>query len=191
MLIDLAVLLDLLAIGIGMTVAVARGVFTLARDGMLPKPLAATNHRQIPAATTLVSGTIAVVILFTLTKYDTGALLAPDNSIMFPEKAFQAFLVAGTFGGFLVCICYALVAVGALVKYATKKPIDLIAALLGLATCVLGVAAQFVEGTAPTGDAKWGIWLGLMGIGACVTWVAASKRENLEKAGTYALQHTN
>jgi amino acid transporter len=191
-LIDLAVLLDLLAIGIGMTVAVARGVFTLARDGMLPKPLAATNRRQIPAAaTTLVSGFFAAAILFALAKYDTGALLAPDNSVMFPEKAFQAFLAAGTFGGFLVCICYAFVAVGALVKYATKKPIDLIAALLGLATCVLGVAAQFVEGTAPTGDAKGGIWLGLIGVGACVAWVAASKRENLEKAGTYALMHTD
>jgi amino acid transporter len=171
-LIELAVLLDLLAVGIGMTIAVARGLFTLARDGMLPKPLAATNRQHIPAvATTVVSGTIALAILVALTIYGTGALLASDNSVVFPEKAFQAFLVAGTLGGFLVCICYALVALGALAKFATKRPIDLIAALVGLATCVLGIAAQFVEGTAPTGDAKWGIWLGLLAIGACVVWI--------------------
>ena len=76
-------------------------------------------------------------------------------------------------------------------KFATKRLIDLIAALLGLATCVLGVAAQCVEGTAPTGDARWGIWLALIAIGACVVWIAVSKRENLEKAGNHALQHAH
>jgi hypothetical protein len=100
---------------------------------MLPKALTATNRRHIPGvATTVVSGTIAVAMFVALATYGTGALLAPDNSVVFPEKAFQAFLVAGTVGGFLVCICYALVALGALTKFATKRPIDLIGALLGL-----------------------------------------------------------
>jgi amino acid transporter len=191
-LIELAVLLNLLAVGIGATVAFTRGCFTLARDGLLPAPLATTNDRQIPAvATTVVSSIIAVAVLAALATYGTGPLLATDGSVILPEKAFQAFLVAITVAGFLVCICYALVALGALATFATKKPIDLLAALLGLTTCVLGFAAQFVEGTAPTGDAKWGIWLGLIGIGACVLWVAASKRENLEKAGDHALRHTH
>lgn len=191
-LIEIAVLLNLLAVGIGATVALARGCFTLARDGLLPMPLAATNDRQIPAvATTVASSTVAIAVLVALATYGTGPLLAPDRSVVLPEKAFQAFLVAITVAGFLVCICYALVALGALAKFATKRPIDLIAALLGLTTCTLGVAAQFVEGTAPTGDARWGIWLGLMGIGLCVLWIALSKRENLEKAGQHALQHTH
>src|SRR6185295_8117412 len=94
-----------------------------------------------------------------------------------------------TIAGFLACICYALVVLGALATFATRRPIDLVAALLGLATCVLGIAAQFVEGTAPTGDAQWGIWLSLIGIVVCVLWIALSKRENLEKAGKHALQH--
>jgi amino acid transporter len=190
-LIDLAVLLDLLAIGIGMTVALARGLFTLARDGMLPKPLAATNGRHIPVvATSVISGAIAMAVLFALARYGTGALLAPDKSVVLPQKAFQGFLIASTLGGFLVCICYALVALGALARFATRRPIDLIAALIGLATCLLGIAAQFVQGTAPTGDAKWGIWLGLIAIGACAGWIAVSKRENLENAGNHALRHT-
>ena len=189
-LIGLAVLLDLMAIGIGMTVALARGVFTLARDGLLPKCLATTDDRKIPAAATiLVSGAIAVAVLIALARYGTGALLGTDNSVVFPEKSFQAFLVASTLGGFLVCICYAFVALGALAKFATKRPIDLIAALVGLATCVLGIAAQFVEGTAPTGDGKWGVRLGLLAIGGCVAWIVLSKRENLDNAGNHALQH--
>jgi amino acid transporter len=51
-LIELAVLLDLLAIGMGMTVATARGLFTLARDSMVPERLAATNGRSIPDVAT-------------------------------------------------------------------------------------------------------------------------------------------
>jgi amino acid transporter len=192
MLIELAVLLNLLAVGIGATVAVARGFFTLARDGLLPAALGTINHRQVPAvATTLVSGGIVVAILIAFVTYGTGPLLAADGSIMFPEKVLQAFLVTITIAGFLACICYALVMLGALATFATKSPIDLIAALIGLATCVLGLASQFVEGTAPTGDAKWGIWLGLIGIAACVLWIALSKRENLEKAGGHALRHTH
>ena len=191
-LIELAVLLNLLTIGIGTTIAVARGGFTLARDGLLPKPLAATNDRQIPTvATTVVSGATAVAILITLATYGTGPLLATDGSVVFPEKAFQAFLVLSTTGTFLVCICYALVALGALATFAPKKPIDLVAALVGLATCVLGIGAQFVEGTAPTGDATWGIWLALIGIGAGVVWIVVSKRENLDKAGNHALHHAH
>lgn len=191
-LIELAVLLNQLAVGIGAIVAVARGCFTLARDGLLPKPLAATNDRGIPAvATTVVSGATAVAVLMALATYGTGPLRATDGSVVFPEKAFQAFLVTSTVGGFLVCICYALVALGALATFARRKPIDLVASLVGLATCVLGVAAQFIEGTAPTGDAEWGIWLGLIGIGACVLWIAVSKRENLEKAGNHALQNAH
>jgi amino acid transporter len=190
MLIEIAVLLNLLAVGISATVALTRDCFTLARDGLLPAPLAATNDRHIPAvATTVASSTIAVAVLITLATYGTGPLLNADGSVVLPEKAFQAFLVAITMAGFLVCICYAFVAMGALAKFATKRAIDLVAAVLGLTTCVLGVAAQFVAGTAPTGDARWGIWLGLIGIGACVLWIVVAKRENLERAGKHALQH--
>jgi amino acid transporter len=192
LLIDVAVLLNLLAVGIGATVALARGCFTLARDGLLPAALASTNDREVPTvATTVASSAIAVAVLIAQIRYGTGALLAADGSVASPERASQAFLVAITMAGFLVCICYALVALGALAKFATRKPVDLGAALLGLTTCGLGIAAQFVEGTAPTGDARWGIWLGLIGIGACLIWIVASKRENIEKAGQHALQHTH
>ena len=153
--IELAVFLDLLAIGMGMTVATARGLFKLARDNMLPKRLAGTNRRSIPdVATFVVSTSTTAAILVSLAIYGTAAHLTPDNSVVFRECASQSFLVAATFGSFLVCICYGLVAVGALAKFSIGRPIDLIAALLGLTICVLGVAAQFTEGTAPTGDAR-------------------------------------
>jgi amino acid transporter len=189
-LIELAVLLDLLAIGTGMTVATARGLFTLARDSMLPQRLAATNRRSIPdVATLVVSASTAAAILVTLAIYGSATQLTPDNTVVFRERASQSFLVAATFGSFLVCICYGLVAVGALAKFAIKRSIDLIAALLGLTICLLGVAAQFTEGTAPTGDAKWGIRLALIVIGACAVWVALAKSERLERAGNRAVEH--
>ena len=46
--IELAILLDVLAVGIGFQLAAARGVFSLARDGVLPKALASTNKRSQP-----------------------------------------------------------------------------------------------------------------------------------------------
>jgi hypothetical protein len=101
------------------------------------------------------------------------------NSSVFPALEAQ-----------LPCICYALVALGALATFATNKPIDLAAALVGLATCMLGVVSQFVEGAAPTGDAQWGIWLGLIGISASMLWVAsrigrAWRRPGITRYGTH------
>jgi amino acid transporter len=190
--IDLAVLLDLLAIGMGMTVATARGLFTLARDGMLPKRLAATNRRSVPdMATFVVSLSSAAAVLITLAIYGTGSQMASYTSTVFQEPASQSFLVAATFGSFLVCVCYGLVALGALAKFAHKRLIDLMAALLGLATCMLGIASQFTEGTAPTGDAKWGIRLALIAIILCFAWIVLAPSERLERAGNHAVHHVH
>jgi amino acid transporter len=191
-LIELAVLLDLLAVGIGMTVAVSRGFYVLGRDGLLPRKLASTNARQIPAmATTLTAALVTATVLIVLVKYGTGPVLGEDGAVVLPEKAFNGFLVCSTIGGFLVCVCYGLVALGALRTFAPRRPVDLVAAIVGLATCVLGISAQFVEGTAPTGDAKWGVWLGLVGMAVCVAWILVSRREAVDAAGQHALQHAH
>jgi len=55
--IRLAVLVDFTATCIGFTVAASRGIFSLARSGLLPSGLAATNRRGAPwAAATVVFG---------------------------------------------------------------------------------------------------------------------------------------
>ena len=193
-LIELAVLLDIIAVGIGFQAAVSRGLFTLARDGLLPRPLATTNRRNVPQnAQITIFVVTAVVIFIALAKYGTGALLAPDGSVIFPEEAFWAFLIASTVGGFIICIIYAILCIAALrMFFSTKQALGIVAGLIGLVIAVLGVAAQFIEGTAPTGDAKWGRTLGVIGIIVVALWLVlnmATRPQAVERAGEHTLHH--
>jgi amino acid permease len=52
--IRLAVLVDFTATCIGFTVAASRGIFSLARSGLLPKGLASTNRQGAPKAAGIV-----------------------------------------------------------------------------------------------------------------------------------------
>jgi len=193
-LIELAVLLDIIAVGIGFQAAVSRGLFTLARDGLLPRPLATTNRRNVPQnAQITIFVVTAIVIFIALAKYGTGALLAPDGSVIFPEEAFWAFLIASTVGGFIICIIYAILCIAALrMFFSTKQALGIVAGIIGLVIAVLGVAAQFIEGTAPTGDAKWGRTLGVIGIIVVALWLVlnmATRPQAVERAGDHTLHH--
>src|SRR6476619_196926 len=193
-LIELAVLLDIVAVGIGFQAAVSRGLFTLARDGLLPRPLATTNRRNVlQNAQITIFVVTAVVIFIALAKYGTGALFAPDGSVIFPEEAFWAFLIASTVGGFIICIIYAILCLAALrMFFSTKQVLGIVAGIVGLVIAVLGVAAQFIEGTAPTGDAKWGRTLGVIGIIVVALWLVlnmATRPQAVERAGEHTLHH--
>ncbi|MET8980033.1 APC family permease [Streptomyces sp. NPDC004539] len=59
-LVELVILLDMLAVYIGVSVAVTRGVLTMARDGWLPKPLTKVSARR----GTPVGGTLIVCGLY-------------------------------------------------------------------------------------------------------------------------------
>ena len=81
--IDLAILLDILAVGIGFQLAAARGLFTLARDGLLPAPLAKLNAKSLPATSSLVILAVTVITTFiALAKYGTG-LVDPTGPAFF------------------------------------------------------------------------------------------------------------
>ena len=194
-LIELAVLLDIVAVGIGFQAAVSRGLFTLARDGLLPRPLATTNRRNVPQNAQITIFVVTTVVIFiSLAKYGTGALLDPDGNVIFPEEVFWAFLIASTVGAFIICIIYAILCVAALKMFAeSKHVVGIVAGLIGLTIAVLGVAAQFIEGTAPTGDAKWGRTLGVIGIVVVLAWLVfnmTTRPQAVDRAGDHTLHHT-
>ncbi|MFC8436442.1 APC family permease [Streptomyces sp. NPDC057253] len=62
-LVELVILLDMLAVYIGVSVAVTRGVLTMAKDGWLPKPLTRVSARR----GTPVGGTAVVAVVYLLT----------------------------------------------------------------------------------------------------------------------------
>ena len=92
-------------------------------------------------------------------------------------------------GGMLICLVYVLVCVGALKLFATKNPLDLGAAILGLATCAGGIAAQFIEGTKPAPSYEWGRTLGLVLAVLVAIWAAVAKKDVVAKVAQHATEH--
>ncbi len=189
--IDLAILLDILAVGIGFQLAAARGLFTLARDGLLPAPLAKLNARSLPANSSLLILVVTVITTFiALAKYGTGLIDPTGPAFFLNTKVFNAFLIASRLGGFLISLVYVLLCVAALKNFALKKPIDLIAAVVGLATVVLAIYSQFWKETAPVGSELWGRHLSLILIAIALIWSMASKKEAIDKVGQHTVHHT-
>lgn len=187
-LIELAVILDILAVGIGFTAATSRGLFTLARDGLLPSRMAAVNRADVPTvATYTVGGLGLAVIVIGLLVYGTSATDGlPD--------VFNEFTVTSTIGAFVIAIVYVLLCVGGIRYFATRvvRPAAVVAGLIGLVTAAAGVGAQFIEGTAPVGDALWGRHLGLVVLALVAIWLVAcvvSRPAAVDAAGDRAIVH--
>jgi amino acid transporter len=189
--IDLAILLDILAVGIGFQLAAARGLFTLSRDGLLPKQLSKLNAKSLPATASLVILVITVVTTFiALAKYGTDLIDPAGPAIFANTEVFNAFLIASRIGGFLISVVYVMLCVGALKNFATKKPLDLVAAVIGLATVLLAIYSQFWKETAPVASELWGRHLSLILLAIAVIWAVASKKEAIDKVGQHTVHHS-
>jgi amino acid transporter len=189
--IDLAILLDILAVGIGFQLAAARGLFTLSRDGLLPKQLSKLNAKSLPSMASLVILIITVVTtLIALIKYGTDLFDPTGPAIFANTQVFNAFLIATRIGGFLISVVYVILCVGALKNFATRKPLDFIAAIIGLATVLLAIYSQFWKETAPVASELWGRHLSLILLGLTAVWVAVSKKEAIDKVGQHTIHHT-
>ncbi len=193
-LIELAILLDIIGIGIGMCAAVSRGMFTLSRDGLLPKALSKVNPKSNPAVATMLFGAIGLVVLFvSLAKYGTKMPLAPDGSPAGPPDVLNAFLVLSTIGSMLFCLVYVLLCVGAARIFMGTNPAGLVAVVLGLLTAGGGFLAQFITGLAPVGDALWGRHLALaliVAVGAWLGYLVSTRRATVDNAASFALKHS-
>jgi amino acid transporter len=99
--IRLAVLVDFTATCIGFTVAASRGIFSLARSGLLPKGLASTNRQGAPKAA-------GIVVLW-------GAMLAVGAGLLVPaDQRYETLFVTATAQALLLVLVYTALALGAL-----------------------------------------------------------------------------
>jgi amino acid transporter len=144
---ELVVLLDILAVGVGTAVAATRGVFAMARDRRLPAPLATVSSRY---GTPLGSLVLLMVV-------QAGFILATefwDELFALPETPhyFAIFVWGATFGGFALLVVYALMCLGSFRGFAGIPGMVgvFIAAIVGLTITAGAIFGSIYQVPSPT-----------------------------------------
>jgi amino acid transporter len=153
---ELVVILDMMAVLIGISVAASRGFFAMARDERMPRPLAEVSGRGTPlVASSMVLAVYALVIGVTET---WGGLFAQPG---LPHYV-AMFSWATTFGGFALGIIYLLMCVGAIRGLADhpKRWAVYLACTVGILVSGAALFGSVYKVPAPT------IWAPYAGIGA-------------------------
>jgi amino acid transporter len=165
-LMELVVVLDMLAVLIGCSVAASRGFFAMGRDRRLPAPLGKVSSRGTPlVASSFVLGFALLVII--VTKWWTGLFALPET----PHYA-SMFYWGSTFGGFALAVIYLLMSVGSIrgLQGATRPSLNLVAAGVGIVITVAAIFGSVYQVHKPTIYAPIAAIV-LFGVGLLLTWV--------------------
>lgn len=167
LLVELAVIVDLFAVALAASNAFARGVFVLARDGLLPRRLAARSRHETPLGGIVVNASFALAGLAVATPL---------------ADRFDMFRVVGVTFTLIVMLIYLILVWGAvrLVREAPrvwKWPVLAVAAALP-ALGIYGTLTPF-----PAGPARVGVWLAGAVLGVVGCWVAILSLRRPEAIG--------
>ncbi len=168
---EVVVLLDIMAVGLGAAVASTRGVFALARDRRIPAPLAAvSSSRGTPAGAILFVEAFSVLMVLFAELWD--GLFAVPNTAHY----FAMFAWLSTFGGFALMIVYGLLALGAFRGLADhpNTPGVIVSALLGVAIAVGAIFGGIYKQPNPY-NLVWIYAVGWLVLGIVVTWVVQGR----------------
>lgn len=152
-LLELVVVIDMLAVLIGISVAGSRGIFAMARDHRFPSPLGKVSGRGTPLRASVV--VVVIFVAFILASKFLPKLFAIPP---FPHY-FAMFSWFSALGGFALTFIYLLVAIGAL-RGLSDHP--------SKAKLYLAVAVSVVV----TGAAMWGAWFQVPAPTVWVVWTA-------------------
>ena len=167
---EVFILLDIMAVGLGTATASTRGVFALARDRRIPSPLAAVSSSRGSPIGALVF-VEAVSLLMVGLSYWTRTLFQLPGT---PSELhyFSLFVWLSTFGGFALLIVYALMAIGAfrgLADHPNRAGVT-VAGLLGLAIAGGGIYGGIYKVPSPA-NLVWVYCLLWLALGLIVTFV--------------------
>jgi amino acid transporter len=146
-LMELVVLLDIMAVGIGAAVASTRGVFAMARDRRLPSPLAAVSSRHETPVGAILFLMVVQAAFILVTEFWDDLFALPET-----PHYFSIFAWASTFGGFALVVVYLLMAIGALrgLRDHPNYAGVVIAAVVGIALTAGAIYGSFAEVASPT-----------------------------------------
>lgn len=156
------VFFDILAVGVGVGVTSARGVFAMARDRRLPAPAAKVSRHGSPVGAIVTIMVFQAAWVVTSEASDTFLQLGP-----LPHY-FSIFIWNATFGGFALLVVYLLMSLGA-IRGLAEDPARVrlaIAVVLGVLITGIGIFGSFYKVTSPLLIAPWAVvvW-GALGLG--------------------------
>ncbi len=164
-LLELVVLLDMFAVGIGCSVAASRGFFAMSRDHRFPKPLGKASKRGTPLRASI------VVLLFYLltiivTKEWVGLFRVPG----LPHYIAMFSWGAG-FGGLALVLIYLLMCVGAIrgLRDHAQRWAVWLAVIVGLIVTGGAIFGAIYKATKPTIYIPWAVAIVLV-IGVILTF---------------------
>lgn len=158
------VLIDILAVALGVANACSRGYFALARDGRLPKALASVQPRfKTPWVAATVLAVLSIVVTI-WTELDDGIFAGTDTD---PGVWFRFFQFGATFGALGLILVYLLISVSGLKGMAGEHHGKLIlAAVVGGAATLAAVYGTVKDAPPVYGlDKVWWLMLIWAGIG--------------------------
>jgi amino acid transporter len=168
--IELVVILDMLAVLIGTSVAGARGFFALGRDHRLPSSLGRVSGRGTPVvASGLLLVVYAVVIVLTLAW--TGLFAVPQT-----PHYFAIFSWGATYGSVALGVIYLLMSVGALRGLADhpQRWLVYLAAIVGIVITAAAIFGAVYQVPAPTIYAAYA-GFGTLVLGLVLAFVAPGR----------------
>jgi amino acid transporter len=169
-LLEIVVLLDVMAVGLGAATASTRGVFAMARDRRIPGPVAAVSKGGTPLGAIVFVELVSAIFVL-LAQFGNGIFGLPQQS-----DFFSMFAWLSTFGGFALMVVYAAMALGAfrgLADHPNKVGV-ILAGIVGLAISVGAIYGGIYKVPSPT-DLVPIYFIAWLLIGVVVTSVASGR----------------
>lgn len=178
-LLQLVVLLDVMAVGLGAATASTRGLFALARDRKIPAAAAKTTSGGNPIGAALVVAVVSAA--WVLATFGFEGLFANGVLVPVPHEL-GVFQWISTLGAFLIMVVYGFLAIGAFAGLSDhpNRVGVVIAGLLGLAVAVGAIFGAIYKVPAPF-DVVW-LWAAVWGVLGLLVTVAVKGREPARKA---------
>lgn len=147
-LLQLGLVLDMVAVAIGFMSASTRGMFALARGGLLPAALGRTSRWKTPHIGIVVFSVATVICVLPVVAISAATGMDP----------YTGFLIGATFGGVLVMVAYLVLVVAAAKLLINRQwlPAGWIAVALAFLTVGAGVVGSIHP--MPTDESRYGLY---------------------------------
>lgn len=159
--IDIALIVDMMAVASAFMATTARGWFALGRHGLLPKALTTKSQYDTPLGGNILVAVLAVVLIIL--------------TLLFRMEPMSMFTANALTGTLMISVIYVLLAVLAFRLVPPNAPWQYVVVALAIVTPVLAVYGSIIP--FPPYPANVGVWCAVIGIAIAALWtVAGSSR---------------